>query len=131
MKTCTKCNIVKPLSEFYSNKKALDGRTAYCVECTKDKAKRTRDESYAKWGIRCNAAQVKKRYGCSLEEYKQRMQTSDCCEICSATDNLAYDHCHETMEFRGVLCKKCNRGLGLFGDNREGLLKALRYLENG
>jgi hypothetical protein len=34
------------------------------------------------------------------------------------------------MEFRGVLCKKCNRALGLFGDTKEGLLRALRYLEN-
>ena len=131
MKTCTKCNTVKPLSEFYSNKKALDGRASQCSECTKARAQRTRDESYVIGGVRCTPAQVKRRYGCSLEEYKQRMQTSNCCEICSATENLVYDHCHETMEFRGVLCKKCNRGLGLFGDTIEGLLKALRYLENG
>lgn len=40
-----------------------------------------------------------------------------------------FDHDHESGNFRGVLCSKCNTGLGLLGDNRAGLLKALDYLD--
>jgi hypothetical protein len=32
------------------------------------------------------------------------------------------------MEFRGVLCRTCNKAVGQLGDNVEGLQKALDYL---
>jgi len=38
------------------------------------------------------------------------------------------DHCHETGEFRGWLCKQCNTGLGNLGDNLESLKRAVNYL---
>lgn len=73
--------------------------------------------------------QTKKRYGIDAETYKQRMQSSDKCEICSSTKELCYDHDHKTMEFRGVLCRACNRSLGQLGDSLEGIKKVIDYLE--
>ena len=54
------------------------------------------------------------------------------CECCgrwflSITPHL--DHSHSTGVFRGWLCSQCNTGIGLLGDDREGLKKALAYLE--
>lgn len=72
--------------------------------------------------------QTKKRYGVDAATYKQRMATSNCCEICGKTQELCYDHCHDTMQFRGVLCRGCNRSLGQLGDNIEGIQKVLKYL---
>ena len=39
------------------------------------------------------------------------------------------DHNHETKEFRGWLCHKCNRALGSFNDDWKTLLRAVKYLK--
>jgi hypothetical protein len=39
------------------------------------------------------------------------------------------DHCHETNKVRGILCSKCNRGLGLFEDSVDNLTRAIKYLK--
>ena len=73
--------------------------------------------------------QTKKRYQVTAEEYKKAMSSSGCCVLCSSVENLCYDHCHDSMKFRGVLCRKCNTALGLFKDNPELLRKAADYVE--
>lgn len=52
------------------------------------------------------------------------------CAICGKRVGLSdcLDHCHKTKKNRGVLCRKCNLGLGHFGDNPRMLRKALKYL---
>lgn len=42
--------------------------------------------------------------------------------------SLSVDHCHKTGEIRGMLCQKCNTGLGMFRDNVDFLKKAIDYL---
>lgn len=58
---------------------------------------------------------------------------SDVCECCGGTNAsgkaMSLDHDHETRAFRGWLCWPCNHALGMLGDNREGVLKLLAYLE--
>jgi len=52
------------------------------------------------------------------------------CEICgNAEEGLCVDHCHETGQIRGVLCRRCNRAIGQLGDNLEAVRKAVAYLE--
>lgn len=55
------------------------------------------------------------------------------CELCSRPPSekraLAADHDHETREFRGWLCHRCNTALGLLGDTLAAVKAALIYLE--
>lgn len=54
------------------------------------------------------------------------------CAICGVTPpivgKLVVDHNHATGEIRGLLCRKCNLGLGTFQDNPHLLNRASEYL---
>lgn len=53
------------------------------------------------------------------------------CEICDkqlAPGKMAIDHCHASGLVRGMLCQKCNVGLGYFNDSVDLLLSAIQYL---
>ena len=58
---------------------------------------------------------------------------SGACDICGGTPTgrtkrLSIDHNHATGVFRGMLCGKCNTGLGMFKDDITLLEKAAQYL---
>lgn len=81
---------------------------------------------------------LKKTYGMSLEEYETlHAKQNGKCAVCGKPEistingntlSLAVDHCHKTQDIRGLLCLKCNRGLGLFKDSADLLRKAAKYL---
>jgi len=80
-------------------------------------------------------AQGGRTYGISADEYERRVTTIPC-EICGILEprerkrgcGMHIDHDHETGENRGVLCHKCNRALGSFGDDPERLEAAAMYV---
>ena len=70
-----------------------------------------------------------------LREYeKERERQNYSCLLCGAHETtsthsrLHIDHCHDTGLFRGLLCMRCNTGLGAFNDNVEVLSKAIEYV---
>ena len=58
---------------------------------------------------------------------------TECCMICDTKfkndADKFLDHCHDTGEARGILCKNCNTALGMFFDNKEYLRNSIKYLE--
>ena len=77
---------------------------------------------------------LQKRYGITLEQYATLLlEQGGACGICGRRDNLpnkhfAVDHCHKTGRVRGLLCSRCNSGLGSLGDELERVQKAIAYL---
>ena len=142
--TCKKCNQDKDLEDFRST----GGYTrTSCRECENtaskewsranpEKRKASRDKRWASGRLK---EQNWKYKGIifTMAEYNQTFaDQKGCCKICGIHQSelkkaLCVDHDHNTMEIRGLLCDPCNTGLGLLGDNTEGLLSALRYLEDG
>ena len=115
----------------------------------KDKETRNRHyrEKYAKtkrqWGI-SNApyryrdseknSQLMRTYGITLQDYNAMFEEQDGrCAICGVHQSelkraLAVDHDHGTGEVRGLLCQKCNAGIGNLRDDASLLKRAACYL---
>lgn len=84
------------------------------------------------------AAQMKHRFGITLEDYAaMHDQQNGRCAICRKPETakkggkvymLCIDHCHKTGEIRGLLCRKCNSGIGLLKDDPKLIQSALDYL---
>lgn len=52
------------------------------------------------------------------------------CELCAEPSGTVFDHDHATGEFRGWICDRCNKVLGLMRDDAKLLRKLADYLEN-
>jgi hypothetical protein len=131
MKICTKCNELKPLSEYY--KSIRKGRNiqeeSHCKSCCSTRKKKYRLEN--KEAVR---AQNKRRVpGWDIDRYNQYLELQEGkCAICGTTKytnkDWCADHDHATNQPRGLLCGRCNAGLGYFKDNPEYLQSAINYL---
>jgi len=77
---------------------------------------------------------LKNKYGLTNESYSGLLKYQNnlcaiCEKECESGRSLAVDHCHETGIVRGLLCRKCNVGIGNFRDSTNLLNKAIAYLE--
>lgn len=124
MKKCTKCSKTRNLIEFYKHGPSKDGYRNHCIECCLEYR-----------NSKGKAKQLKQRYGISIDEYNVIFEEQNgCCAICKIHQSelkisLSVDHSHETGENRGLLCGKCNRGIGFLNDSIENLEGAISYLK--
>ena len=139
-KQCTKCKQELSIDCYRS-------RGGSQKHLLKSKCNRCLYEEYNSW-IKNNPEKVKdyrekdswtlskrcKRRGISPEQLIEKFESQNGkCAICQNEITLvesAIDHNHKTNEFRGVLCKVCNRALGMFKDSPKILLNAHTYLKN-
>lgn len=99
-------------------------------------------------GMRCNDCRPPKKrqrsaqprrsswlrqYGITPAEYDAMFAAqAGLCAICKnhqTARRLAVDHCHTTGKVRGLLCTRCNSGIGQFKEDPGLFARALFYLE--
>jgi len=107
------------------------------------KAKRAKAAAHGRW-LYANSKEhrekqrdlkLRKAYGITLQDYNDLNEFGNkvCCiceKPCPSGRQLAVDHDHSNGVVRGLLCIKCNKGLGNFNDNIELLKAAIQYLEH-
>lgn len=151
-KTCTKCKVEKPYTDYHKDKYQKDGYRCSCKSCqqlvhikryekdpegqrarSQEYRKRIRETNPEKLFISNRKTKLKRAYNISLEDYDNLvMMQNNSCKICGkepSTKLLAVDHSHMTGKVRGLLCGNCNTALGLIKDNTELLSKMITYLE--
>lgn len=84
---------------------------------------------------RANKPHASSRYGITPIQYQELLtQQKHTCAICQTdlrllpTHDVHIDHNHTTGNVRGILCRGCNQGLGMFHDNQVALASAIAYL---
>jgi hypothetical protein len=135
MKICTTCKKTFDLSYFDIDVRYKSGHRSQCKRCNSLGKVESR--------LRRN---LKSSYGITPEDYELILEKQNkVCKICGLPETritrpnakafldlpprLAVDHDHKTGKIRGLLCHKCNVGLGNFNDNLELLKNAIKYLE--
>lgn len=91
------------------------------------------NRKYCSKRCRLDDKQLKSRYGIGIKVYRRLLhQQMGRCAICTGLpDNkgLLVDHDHSTGDVRGLLCRPCNSGIGMLGDDLARLRSAVSYLE--
>jgi hypothetical protein len=115
-----KCGKIK----IYREDKIVNGKYKSCGCVWESKEVKTRSWSH-----------IEKTYGLSKDDFYKILESQNgVCKICKCTqgssksDFLYVDHCHNTQKVRGLLCDKCNRGLGFFNEDITLFASAIEYL---
>ena len=95
------------------------GGQRYCSALCYDTSKRARE---AKWET-SRRLRIPKTLRAELVAAQDGK-----CGLCGERRPLAVDHCHATRTIRGMLCGRCNRGIGLLDDDPGLLQRAIDYL---
>lgn len=158
---CSECKTFKPVSEYqpsvikvgcglcrsckYIKKEAHRKANRDQSNASKRRARNANLEKYQetarKWQ-RDNPEKLreysyKKNYGIGVQEYEALLTSQDgkcaCCgrEANTCGRKLFVDHCHDTGRVRGIICNRCNYGIGALGDNIDGVQRAIEYLKRG
>lgn len=141
MKRCARCDVEKPLSDFY---RLGSGYTySYCRPCASERNSERPNYArppydFALDGPAQRKHKLKKKFGLTVEDYEEILAAQNgVCAICGRPERrrskhgeikaLAVDHDHETGAIRGLLCHDCNVGVGYLGDSLERLMDAAVY----
>lgn len=124
MKNCKICGKTKTIDKYEKYRHQ-------CKSCRNIKRKTFGTRS----GVGLRVYRLKHQYNLSLDNYNEMLKTQNgVCAICKGNDNgpwgtLSVDHCHSTGNVRGLLCAKCNKGLGQFNDDTKLFNLAIEYIE--
>lgn len=86
------------------------------------------------------ARELKRKYNITIDvESEMYCTQSGKCAVCnykfkeyddgSNSNDFVIDHCHSSGLVRGLLCNKCNQGIGLFMENKKTIENTIKYLE--
>ena len=138
MLLCWGCRDKKPSTAFYLRRSGTRPEP-YCKECFRKRQASYREKPVA--FAKAKARYYLTNYGITAQEYDQMHSNQQgLCAICKKPETglhqsakpkaLSVDHNHQTGRVRGLLCVKCNQGIGLLQDDASVIASALDYLQH-
>ena len=120
LKRCTKCRLVKPMSDFYTDTRHTDGKQARCRLCFT-------------WAT--NGHYLMKEYSLTVADVEKLFEfQKGLCAICKKPpkkNRFNIDHDHKTHVIRALLCVNCNTNLLPYVEYQgEAVKAAFLYLED-
>lgn len=136
-KLCKDCNIEKPVDQFYKSYNKKVNKQYYrlnCIPCENKRSKEYHKLNKEKRRLQNRDWNLQNKFGITAVDYDNMLlKQNGVCKICKKTNSdrgLSVDHDHDTGVVRGLLCNKCNTGLGQFDDSIEMLELAIKYLRS-
>lgn len=138
---CTKLKNRERSARHRENPEYLAEQAIYQKEYrarTKDQRKQYLEENKEARSKNQRTQFLRKKYGITQKDFETMLAAQlGCCKICGEQPNLtntkhnslSVDHCHVTGKVRGLLCDRCNKGIGLLKDDVNRLISAIKYLE--
>lgn len=108
---CYRCKEWMPVASFARDASRKDGHASICRPCNSRRSLRS-------------------KYGLTEQQMAELTDDPGRCPICEREGQpMRIDHDHATGKIRGLICNRCNVGLGQFEDDRVLLARASAYLE--
>jgi hypothetical protein len=145
---CTKCFKIKPMDQFHKRASAKDGKQPACAECMTaySLSWNKRNPEYHNRHAKLYAARhpgrkadiaLKTRLGVPWGTYDRLFAEQDGkCAICGTDStgkmrrfHVDHDGKGDAIRIRGLLCGRCNTGIGQLLHSTTILLAAIKYLE--
>jgi hypothetical protein len=151
IKVCRKCSKALPLFEFGNTKPHKgdsNNKRARCLSCERafgrehylrtidyqrERSRKKVESGAAREAIRRH--EIRRKYGLTTNQLEaMKSQRGNRCDICKKDASgvggkgLQVDHCHTHGHVRGLLCFRCNMGIGMLFDSPEIMRSAAEYL---
>lgn len=129
--TCRVCCDVKLPGEMSAGKEAGN----ICKRCVTAKSKAWAAQHPKEWDRQRWGHHLRKKFGLTIERYDEMLvNQGGRCAICrllstESPRRFHVDHDHVTGIVRGLLCYRCNTGIGVFRDDVVHLRSAIKYLQ--
>lgn len=131
---------LKARARYLANREEILRRSRIYNRKNADKRHRYAKRWYREHKDTTHRDRMLKRFGITVADYEMLLKKQmGRCAICRtkaplppyspAKKRFAVDHCHRTGRVRGILCGRCNSGVGQFRDSPNLMRAAARYLE--
>jgi hypothetical protein len=108
------CGRFKPLAEFFARDIAL----GMCTQCALSRVD-VPDRALRRYGVT------------PIDYVAFLISQNGRCAVCQQIRSLHIDHDHVTGRVRGLVCRLCNTGMGMFSDDPDRLRAAADHIEYG
>jgi len=136
---CKKCRIAQVMEWRKRNPKKVTAAQRKYIENNREEVnRRSRDwckENRFRHALTSSRATAKKRNHapCIATAKELSAAFTGKCMVCGIPEiecakRLSIDHSHSTGKFRGFLCRRCNKALGLLQDSPEIISSLLEYI---